>query len=96
MGHEVEELHREDREHDRDQHRRQFGHQPLQREDHHEGDDPDGERRDHRVPVNDALHELHGLVHEAVPLDGEAEELRELSHDDREGEPVHVSDLGRL
>ena len=36
------------------------------------------------------------LVDEAVGVDGEAEELGQLAHQDREGEPVHVADLGRL
>ena len=47
-------------------------------------------------PARDALHERHRLADEAVGIGREAEQLRQLADEDRQGEAVHVADLGRL
>ena len=47
-------------------------------------------------PVGDALHEGLRLADEPVRVGREAEQLRQLADEDRQGEAVHVADLGRL
>ena len=47
-------------------------------------------------PACDALDEPDRLADQAVGVDGEPEELRQLADQDRQGEAVHVADLGRL
>ena len=67
-------------------------------EDHHHGDaeQPDADRRGHGVSRGDALHERLRLGDEPVRVGREAEQLRQLADEDRQGEAVHVADLGRL
>ncbi len=76
---------------DRHQHRRDPARDPRKEEQHEERADTDRERSTLRAI--DVLDELADLVTEAVGVGREPEELRELAHDDRDGEPVHVADL---
>ena len=85
---------------DRDDHRHQhggdLGDQPLEHEDQDQAEQTDRERRRHRLAVGQPLDEADRLGDEPVGVDREAEQLGELADQDREGEPVHVADLGRL
>src|SRR5438046_2354298 len=80
----------DDREHDGGEHAGNLRQDPLQEQDREEPEDADGERGADRLAVGDPAHEALQLVDEPVGVDGEAEELRQLAHEDREREPVHV------
>ena len=67
------------------------GSEPRQHEQDDEHAQPDDQRR--RVGLVDVAEELLDLVDEPVRVGREAEELRQLAHDDRDAEPVHVADL---
>ena len=62
-----------------------------QHEQDHEHADPDDERG--RLGLVEVLEERAELVGEAVGVGGESEQLRQLADDDRDRQPVHVSDL---
>ena len=93
---EVEQVRREDREDDRDEDRGDLRQQPLQDEDHHEAERSDRKRGGHRLAVGDTVDEPPQLGDEAVGVDGEPEQLRQLPDQDRHREAVHVADHRRL
>ena len=70
--------------------------QPLQDADRHEAERSDRERGSHRLAVGDTVHEPLQLRDEAVGVDGESEELRQLPDQDRQRQTVHVADHRRL
>ena len=88
------------RQHHRGDDRHQHGRHLRQEaaEDHHHGDaeQPDADRRGHGLARRHALHERLRLGDEPVRVGREAEQLRQLADEDREGEAVHVADLRRL
>ena len=57
---------------------------------------PDGDRGRDGLARGHALDELDQLADEALGVHREPEQLRELAHQDREGQAVHVADLGGL
>ena len=67
-------------------------------EDHHHGDaeQPDGGGRGHGIPCGEALDERLRLGDEPVCIGREAEQLRQLADEDRQGQAVHVADLRGL
>ena len=73
-----------------------FGDQPLERGDDDQAEQADGQRRRHRLAVGQPLGEAGRFRDESVGIDREAEQFWELADEDREGEAVHVADLGRL
>ena len=76
----------------RDEHRRDLRGDPRQDEEHGEHADADDERRPRRSRRG-ASKNARTLVDEAVGVGREPEQLRELAHDDRDREAVHVADL---
>jgi hypothetical protein len=52
---------------------------PLENQDHDKSEDADGDRGGHRLAVGDAVHECPCLCAQAVCIDGEPEELRQLT-----------------
>ena len=93
---EVEDGRRRDREHDHDEHAGHRGQPAVQHEDQHDaGDAEHGRGRDH-VAGGDALDGLDQLVDDALRVHREPEQLRHLSDEDGQRQPVHVADHGRL
>ncbi len=68
----------------------------LEGEDEREADEPQGRGGRDGLAGCQAIDELARFVNEPVRIDRKAEKLRQLSDEDREGEAVHVADLGRL
>ena len=81
---------------DGDQHAGDPRRRPPRHEDDGQTHDTDGQRLRDRLTVGEPAHEAAQLLEERVGVDGEPEELGELAHQDGEGQPVHVADLGGL
>ena len=73
-----------------------FGRNRWRTQDHGESEDADGERGGHRLAVGDTVNECSRLCAQAVCIDGEPEQLRQLTDHDRDRQAVHVADHGRL
>ena len=84
---------------DRDDHRHQHGRDlglALERGDDDQAEQADGQRAAATVSPLASLGEAGRFRDESVGIDREAEQFWELADEDREGEAVHVADLGRL
>jgi hypothetical protein len=86
----------EDRQHDGDQDGGNLRQPAAQYQDRDEGDRAHGRRRRDDLPVDDALPDPGDVPEERVRVDREAEELRQLADDDRQGKSVHVAEDRRL
>ena len=85
-----------DRQDDCHENARDLREDSLEHEDESNADDADRERCAHRLAVPDPVDEASRLGDEAVRIDREPEQLRQLAHENREGEAVHVADHRRL
>ena len=73
-----------------------LGQPALEAEDHGQADQADPQRDAVGLAVGDALDEAGDLADQAVGVDREPEQLGELPHQDRQGDPVHVAVAHRL
>ena len=82
-----------DRQHDGDEHRGHLRQRPLERRGSRPGPNtPTASAAPTVSPSATPLHEAAELVDEAVGVDREAEELRQLADEDGQRQPVHVAD----
>ena len=93
---ELEDARRDDRQHDCREHAGDPGQEALQHDDRREAEQADRECGGHRPAVGDTSHESLHLGDEAVGIDREPEQLRQLPDQDRHGQAVHVPDHRRL
>ena len=92
----VEHRRRGDRDDDRDQHAGHLRQPATEREDQRQADQADRDRRADRLARREPVDERVRLVDQSVGVGREAEQLRQLADQDRQRQPVHVADLGRL
>jgi hypothetical protein len=96
LGLEVEQVDRHGGQHHDDEDTRDLGQQPVQEQDADQGTHAEEGGRRVGLAVREPHHEGAHLVHQPVSIDGEPEELGQLTDDDGQRQPVHVADLGRL
>ena len=96
LGGKVEHHRHHDRQEYRDEHRGDLLEPALENQDQGQREAAHREGRHDGLTIEQALDEPRQLVDEAVRVDRESEQLRQLTHDDRQRQPVHVADLRRL
>ena len=96
MGRQVEHVHRDDRQHDGDEDRRDLRHDAFQDQDECECAHADGQRCGNGLAGDETVEEPLQLGDEPIGVHGEPEQLGELTDQDRQCEAVHVADLRGL